>query len=1400
MLSANQFKAAYILKDVKNYIDGKEVSKEERKRLYDIFDFASYFDVVSNFNMDEEAKGAPEYAKNIAKVAQNIVQRGFPTLAPFILEEIGYSLEGLDERCIRESLIIHEPKFRFIQKFNYLEKTDNGEVKKAQINNTEVELISSVSPLAAQLMEMQKPVEEVINYPNTDIKRYEDYARYFMNYAKAKIVSSFYGQRFDFTMTLPGEHCLNIEFDGPTHNDPEQKELDRKRNQLLTSMKWYDTLRVTDLEDERIKLKTDKILTAAFGDIGDELCSLDVIVKPILMARITKTFLYLVEQGYIRVFSKEPVYLCVETRENIDVFNMAFRHCLELLYNLLSLTSKDKLQIADVCVRYKDGTKIRDCRITSKEIKFNAVHKNFASRAYIVIKDQMKRRYCFMDLDGYAEHSNHKTIWLLSSYGQWSCYKLRTSDKCIKYDIKDNDEPILQYFLLNIFGKPKFRPKQFEIIQSALNGKNVIGLLPTGSGKSITFQLSAMLQPMVSIVVAPLVSLMEDQVHNLKMSGITNVASINSTKTIDEKIEFLKKFGNNQIGITYISPERLQIRLFREAIRSLNVGYVVLDEAHCVSQWGHDFRTAYLRVGDTVKKYAPDAVMMALTGTASSNVITDIKRELHMSNKVAIIATEDFRRDELHFRIINKKENSSLQDTIKEGYINEAVKSALKELCKEQSCKLKQYMSPTQNGYENSGVIFNPFAEKSNESIYAIIKQLKEVEQFKGIEVGIYHGQLNSAQKSTAQGNFVDNKTFMLVSTKAFGMGIDKPNIRFTVHTCVPESIESFYQEAGRAGRDGKYAVNIIVAPPGETRYEDSADKAVYDYFIGQSFPDIVKLKEAMRLLLSKKIMYIKSQATVLLEDMTIDGKLPTDAKLVLEQKSQNVEFSLCNKKGLKFAVSVDPDEKKAHIECVNKNAYESTVHNNIILDYYVNSMLDRLQEKLDAAEFKDTEELKKYVDTCVNEYRANIVDCVKKSSKGNPVDCYIRIGFSTYSNPVDSLFEELFATTHILKHELNLTAAEQSAFTKSRDNIEIVIKNEDLTEEQKYNKINQWFDRLEQFYYSMLTNNNLPDTLKVLFSDVKNKIGRELIRYVRDAEPAIDVDKLLYYLGILGIYSSFERDYGQNVIRITVEPVTKESLLKHIKVHLSGYETTDYVDRIIKKLDIFDNIADDDIGNLIIAATDYIIDYSYTKILEYRMKQTENMYTCVQAKTVEGPEAFVKSVYQYFEAKYYAELFKDVDKNEKVNTAIKWIEKVEEVEKEDLNNSGETYLNNLSHLRSSAMKCMAARPDAYTPYFLITYCTLRDPNLYIKEGLDKFLEGLAKLKGLRTSYTSLIKQIAAKSLDTNDKRYLEEVYKFINDYKGKNRSDLQEFADVITAKLNEGYGLFSSEDLEEEA
>ena len=279
----------------------------------------------------------------------------------------------------------------------------------------------------------------------------------------------------------------------------------------------------------------------------------------------------------------------------------------------------------------------------------------------------------------------------------------------------------------------------------------------------------------------------------------------------------------------------------------------------------------------------------------------------------------------------------------------------------------------------------------------------------------------------------------------------------------------------------------------------------------------------------------------------------------------------------------------------------------------------------------------------------------------------------------------------------------------------------------------------------------------------------------------------------MLGIYSNYERDYGQQIIKITIEPVTKELLLKHIKTHLAGYETADYVDRVIKNLDIFDNIPNDDIENLVIAAADYVIDYSYTKIREYRLKQTENMFKCVQSKTVIGPKAFVESVYQYFEAKYYKELFKDVS-NENISTAIKWIKKVEE----DSDKDGETYLTNLSHLRSSAMKCMAARPQAYTPYLLLTYCTLKDENLYIRDGLDYYLKGLQKLSILRTNYRRELRQIVDYSLSTNNKDFLLAIIGEIKDYKGAELTKLQVFANKITEKLNEGYGLFTTEELEE--
>ena len=1404
MLYVEQMKASYILKEVKKYID-TELTEEERKRIYSIYDYDSYFDVVSNFRLSEELKGTPEYVKNLAKVAQNIVQRGFPTFAPDVLENFGYECNGLSEKGIRESLVIYDKDFHYSLDYNYMEKNNRGEVRKAQVNNTEVGLLSSCDVITSQYMEMQKPVEEVIDYPNTDMKRSEDYTRYILKYTKDRLKNLYADQRFDFTMTLPCEHCLNIEFDGPTHNDPNQQKLDMRRDQLLFSLMWEKPLRVKDNKDSRLIERTKDIVGSAFGRLDGELLSHSYITEPLFAARFAALFLNLVENGYIKAFSRNPFYLYVETKDNVNVFNFVIHHCLQLLYNLLLLTKKEQPQVAELRVRYKIGEKTVDYKITRNEVVAEPL-KNFNNKAYIVIKDQMKRRLCFMDMEGYASQKNHRTVWMLSSYGQWSDYKIKTSDKCIRYDIEEKDEPVLTYFLQNIFGKPSFRPKQFPIIQNALNRKNVIGLLPTGSGKSITFQLSALLQPMASIVIAPLVSLMDDQVYNLWSTGISNVDSLNSTKNTEDRLDFAKKLSNNQIHIAYIAPERLQIAAFRESISELNIAYVVLDEAHCVSQWGHDFRTSYLRVGETAKKFAPDATFMALTGTASANVVTDIKRELHMEKNVAIVSTENFRRNELHFMVFNKDKNSTLEESIKSGIVSEALDKALAELAKIKKCKPQELLAKNNDIYTNAGIIFNPYAKKNKSSIKTVRQAIKANDNYKKIDIGIYSGQRTAIQKTEAQNDFVENRTAMLVSTNAFGMGIDKPNIRFTLHTCVPVSIEAFYQEAGRAGRDGKDAVNLIIAPPGNTEYEQSKDKAVYDYFISTSFPSKDRVKKAMRLLLEMKDCYIRKNASVMLDEITIEGSYDSDIRLIVDSENQKsielvVGKELPNKqntsinpdKSIKFKVNIDAENKQVSFLPIDVNDYNRKMQNNIVLFCYLKVLKEKIRQKIEGADFKTPEEIKNYIGTYTDEFRSGIIACIKKAAQGSPVTCYIRESVPVYSNPVETLFSELLSSKIMENKKLNISEANKSIMDSTQNLIDGEIKDKNKTTEDKRIRIDYWFEKFRDTYYKILEENNLPEKLRDIFDGVLNTISKD--KALEEGEPVtgIDTDKLIYYLGLLGVYSNYERDYRNHTIKLTLEPVTKESLIKHIRRHLSGYETADYVERTIKNLKIFNRISDKNVEKLIIAAADYIIDYSYAKIREYRIKQTENMYKCIQANTVEGPNAFVENVYKYFEAKYYTELFKDVDK-ENSTTAIKWIEKVED----DTIKGNGTYLNNLSHLRSSAMKCMASRADAFTPYFLITYCTLRDPNLYIKDGLDKFLEGLAKLKKIRTSYTSLIKKVVEKSLATNDKRYLEEVYKFINDYKGKNRADLQEFANVITTKLNEGYGLFSSEDLEE--
>lgn len=332
------------------------------------------------------------------------------------------------------------------------------------------------------------------------------------------------------------------------------------------------------------------------------------------------------------------------------------------------------------------------------------------------------------------------------------------------------------------FGYDEFRPLQKDIIERVLAKEDCLVLMPTGGGKSLCFQLPTLMQEGLTIVISPLISLMKDQVDALRANGV-NAAYLNSTLTPDEKVQILKDVTDGTTKLLYIAPERLGVPQFAELLHKLPVSLFAIDEAHCISEWGHDFRPDYRNLSKLRENF-PSIPIIALTATATEIVRKDIVKQLNLP--APNIFTSSFNRGNLSYEVLPKKESF--------GTILSLIDLHPKE-----------------------SVIIYCFSRKDTENL---AKKLNA----EGHNAGTYHAGLTADKRRENQDAFIRDDIHIMVATIAFGMGIDKPDVRLVIHHSLPKSIEGYYQETGRAGRDGLPARCVLLF--------STADKFKQDYFI----------------------------------------------------------------------------------------------------------------------------------------------------------------------------------------------------------------------------------------------------------------------------------------------------------------------------------------------------------------------------------------------------------------------------------------------------------------------------------------------------------------------------------------------------------------------------------------
>jgi superfamily II DNA helicase RecQ len=618
--------------------------------------------------------------------------------------------------------------------------------------------------------------------------------------------------------------------------------------------------------------------------VEDENGEIQGLLSPIAIARFHKILIEAIITGHLDIKRKEWSILVEE--KDVPFAAIAIKDFQDVFHHLTSISEAyDNYSLPEICLDIVSNKTFfqsplhLDAKVVEDPVAYHFNKKydlvvDMAVLAYLEETSDSFSRYkcannCYFKLRSIHSKKKNRNLYTSSLIGY---KKLVEKSSRGEYFEVGETKSHLAYFLQLIFRKDTFRPGQLPILDRALQNHPVIGLLPTGGGKSLTYQIAALLQPGITLVIDPLRSLMKDQYDGLIRNGIDCCTFINSSVTVQERSLRERQMESSQMLFVFVSPERLSILNFRERLKQMHeynvyFSYGVIDEVHCVSEWGHDFRFSYLHLGRNLYNYVRakdgEISLFGLTATASFDVLADVERELSANGAFAldsdtIVRYENTNRLELQYKIenvpvefgednyfdskkllapglpkaVNVGNNWPVFDS-KSDFLQNYVKSIpsfLNELQAEENISMiKQRFAERQNNednlsndlsvdmpdmfyehselYQQAGIVFCPHVKSTGISVEHSARKLSGISP----AVGSFSGKDEDNTSMENLERFRDDKQALMVATKAFGMGIDKPNVRFTINMNYSSSLESFVQEAGRAGRDRKMALSVVL-------------------------------------------------------------------------------------------------------------------------------------------------------------------------------------------------------------------------------------------------------------------------------------------------------------------------------------------------------------------------------------------------------------------------------------------------------------------------------------------------------------------------------------------------------------------------------------------------------------